>query len=472
MASLHALLVMVALTAAPGDPTLLVFHSPQCGPCQSMAPTLERLEQAGYPVRRIDVGQQPHLAQRYGVRAVPSFVMLADGREADRVDGPTSLDRLQQMFARGGRKQRATQPARYRGQSPDDLGSHNPIQGGAADSGAAEPGGQDPAARSGTEDDVARAAQAALHATVRLRVEDEQGQSWGTGTIIDVHGDEALIVTCGHIFRDSNGQGRIQVELFAPGAQGPVPGELIAYDAKDRDIGLVSIRTNLRLQPVRVAPAGSRSLRGDRVFTIGCNHGQDPTIVHSHVTAVNKYLGPANIEVAGQPVDGRSGGGLFTANGQLIGVCNAADPQDKEGIYAALDTIHRQLADVGQSRLFEVAATGPTPENSRPAAHEPQRALTELAAVGNGPPVNGNRLDNEDTEVICILRRRDQQPQQVILLDRLPPHLLQQLMEAAGQQSPASTSGSTAPAAAPPTGDRQPVIRAQSQDNHPAYQRR
>ena len=38
--------------------------------------------------------------------------------------------------------------------------------------------------------------------------------SLGTGTVIDCRQGEALILTCGHIFRDSAGKGRIEVDLF------------------------------------------------------------------------------------------------------------------------------------------------------------------------------------------------------------------------------------------------------------------
>ena len=61
-------------------------------------------------------------------------------------------------------------------------------------------------------------------ASVRLRVEDPDGHSCGSGTIIDARGGEALILTCGHIFRDSQGKGRIEVDLFGPSGPQRVPG--------------------------------------------------------------------------------------------------------------------------------------------------------------------------------------------------------------------------------------------------------
>ena len=44
-------------------------------------------------------------------------------------------------------------------------------------------------------------------------MEDANGHSYGTGTIIDARGGEALVLTCGHIFRDSDGKGPITIDL-------------------------------------------------------------------------------------------------------------------------------------------------------------------------------------------------------------------------------------------------------------------
>jgi S1-C subfamily serine protease len=53
-------------------------------------------------------------------------------------------------------------------------------------------------------------------------------------------------------------------------------------------------------------------------------------------------------------VDGRSGGGLFNEQGELIGVCNAAAVEVDEGIYTALETIHWQIAAVDLEHLFGI----------------------------------------------------------------------------------------------------------------------
>jgi hypothetical protein len=232
-----------------------------------------------------------------------------------------------------------------------------------------------------------------MQATARLRVEDGAGVSWGTGTVIDCRQGEALILTCGHIFRDSQGKGRVEVDVF--GQQGPrgIAGQVVAWDLK-RDLAMVSVFTDMAIEPVRVGGPDRRTTPGDPVVTVGCNGGADPTIHHSRVTAVDKYLGPPNVQVAGQPVQGRSGGGLFAIDGTLIGVCNAADPEDNEGLFAALPSIHEQLEEAGLAFVYR---------NIYPSA-----GLDDLAVVGGAaaphvpampaemPAVSFDRRDRAD----------------------------------------------------------------------------
>jgi S1-C subfamily serine protease len=246
-----------------------------------------------------------------------------------------------------------------------------------------------------------------MAATARLRVEDAAGVSWATGTVIDCRQGEALILTCGHVFRDSQGRGRVSVDLFGP--QGPrgVAGQVISWNLK-RDLALVSIFTDADIEPISVGGNDRGTPVGAPVVTVGCDGGKDPTIHHSRVTAVDKYLGPSNLQVAGQPVQGRSGGGLFAIDGTLIGVCNAADPADNEGLFAALPSIHEQLDEAGLAFVYRnvypsggldgLAASGgahvPAMPAAMPAVSFDRRdraaavptASTDVANAASGPP--------------------------------------------------------------------------------------
>ena len=66
---------------------------------------------------------------------------------------------------------------------------------------------------------------------------------------------EALVLTCGHVFRDSQGKGRVTVDLFGPGAPKNVVGQVIGYDLK-RDVGLVSFHPGVPITVARLAPPG------------------------------------------------------------------------------------------------------------------------------------------------------------------------------------------------------------------------
>ena len=490
MVSLNALILLAAV-AAPPDAVLLNFSADWCGHCRTMAPVVQRLETDGFPVRHINVDRERPLATRYRVTGVPAYVLLVDGKEVGRLEGATSYDRLVQLLRAAEVQPAKTTPlaanaARVvkpapapapivRGQSPETKSFGLPALGKLgsifdrkpADDSATKPAPADPFAARGAapapnqpaSDTASSAAQAALRATVRLRVDDAKGQSIGTGTIIDTHEDEALIVTCGHIFRDSQGKGPIFVDLFVPGAGKPVAGQLVGYDL-DRDVGLVSIRPGLPVRPMRVAPADFAVARGQKVFSVGCDRGGPPSVLDSRVTAINRYIGPPNIEVAGQPVDGRSGGGLFSADGYLIGICNAADPADKEGIYAALATVQWQLDQLGLQYVYQSSpaaanvgdvVTNDTPADSpaAPPVNAPRmnavppltnvglRDRTSLPATSSptpSPPANSRGDDKPDagvagaetSELICIVRNPNG-GSDVFLLDRVPRELLERL---------------------------------------------
>jgi thiol-disulfide isomerase/thioredoxin len=372
------MLATAALTGSSiaADAIVLNFSSPHCAPCQAMKPTLEQLERSGVPVRHIDVTQENHLVSRYGIRNTPTFVVISGGKEVTRLVGTQSLAQLQAAIAIDpsgpliptGAKSSSLEeiPAPQTRLAP--IGRLEPAEQALTSTITADlrqPGPPPSQPNSLGEAmpslSLADAVERARAATVRLRVHDGHGYGAGTGTIIDTHGDEALVLTCGHLFRETQGQGKIEVDLFVGGQTRTVLGEVLDYDADTRDIALVAIRPGFPVQPVQLLGPTERVQNGQTAFSFGCDRGDDPSRRDTRITGIDKYnqhLGVSNLEIAGAPIDGRSGGGLFDAAGRLIGVCNAADYKGDVGIYAGPGNVQWQLDRVGLSALYQSPQSG------------------------------------------------------------------------------------------------------------------
>lgn len=82
--------VAATLIQRSGLPVLVDFFSPTCGPCQMMHPLVERLakRRAGeLMVIKVNTDNSPGLAARFGIKAVPTFVVISKGTERGRISG-------------------------------------------------------------------------------------------------------------------------------------------------------------------------------------------------------------------------------------------------------------------------------------------------------------------------------------------------------------------------------------------------
>ncbi len=67
--------------ARPGL-TVIDFWAAWCSPCRAMAPQFERAARLrpGYRFAKVDVDAEPQLAAAFGIRSIPTLVVLRDGR--------------------------------------------------------------------------------------------------------------------------------------------------------------------------------------------------------------------------------------------------------------------------------------------------------------------------------------------------------------------------------------------------------
>jgi S1-C subfamily serine protease len=455
-----------------GDCIAIEFVSAGCNQCRAMDTATQQALAEGWVVRRVNVQQEPHLTQRWRIHTTPTTLLIRGTREIDRILGPvdymelsrrmvaaSSPDKLKSSpdtaaLASNNRSipttvsevalasHNATAPRTNKPSEPPKFARNQAIEPIHPPSIAPQPAtssGNDPfqdpspvqkaqhlapvrpnntstidnptsASVTGTSG-IANAASA----TVRIRVDDPRFESVGTGTIIDSYQGEALVLTCGHLFRDLPPNARITVEMF-PGPNERVPereekfeAQVIDFQASELDIGLLSFHPGREVARVPLIAQRENLREGELVFSIGCDNGQSPSRRDSRITKLNRYMGAPNVEVAGAPVQGRSGGGLFNAKGELIGICYAADNELDEGLYSAPTVVYHQLSKLGLQRLY----SGST--------------LETIAAVPTAAPKASEVVpaSNNMTVIVRDAQGREQQ----IQIPSPSPRLLQALAE-------------------------------------------
>lgn len=422
-----ALLMGLALAAAQraaAETVLLDFTSPHCPPCREMEPVLAQLAARGHDVRPVDVTRDSDAARQFRVEATPTYIVLVDGREWARLTGKSDLATMEGMIRKAAELAEAKRAAAGPSESTGSRGAEGYVT--PVSTFGGEAGGGAPAARGGATQPVdgrvtpmrdpfagaatspraqAPAPQAAapptadaarlIASTVRLSIADPGGKSTGTGAIVDARNGRALVLTCGHLFRESGGRGAIEVSLFTAGpngaeVRGTVPGELLDYDL-ERDLALVRFEMRGEVPVTPVAPLGTQLEPGAPVTSVGCSHGENPTAWSTRITTINRYQGYPNVEAARAPVEGRSGGPLYNAAGQVIGVCFAANPEDDEGLYASLASIHAKLDELQMSAVYQSPGIGNEAPATAPAGQfadaQPQAGMLpdELEVRGQNP---------------------------------------------------------------------------------------
>ncbi|WP_165964085.1 thioredoxin domain-containing protein [Actinomadura sp. KC216] len=91
--------------ARTAEPLLVGFWAESCGPCRALVPVLEQIaaEHAGrLRVATVRLDDNPGLARRFRIMALPTVIMFIGGREAKRITEATTKAALRHELASTG----------------------------------------------------------------------------------------------------------------------------------------------------------------------------------------------------------------------------------------------------------------------------------------------------------------------------------------------------------------------------------
>lgn len=216
-------------------------------------------------------------------------------------------------------------------------------------------------------------------AVARILVPEKNGQSYGSGTLVDARGQHGLVITNWHVIRDASAEITV---VFPDGFRSPA--HVVKTD-RDWDLAALSIwRPTVSAIPLATAAPQI----GESLTIAGYGSGD----YRAAIGTCTQYLAPSErhpyelVEVAAEARQGDSGGPIFNGQGELAGVLFGSGPGYTSGSYGG--RVREFLATVIPTGDTPVAAGSTAIATAPPVGVDSGSNGSNVGMGGVVPPVS------------------------------------------------------------------------------------